>query len=32
MADESQNNICDKHETLLNSDGVCNKCLEENNK
>ena len=27
-----KNEICPIHSTLLNEDGFCNKCLEENNK
>ena len=27
-----KNDICSIHGTLLNEDGGCNKCLEENNK
>jgi len=27
-----KNDVCPKHDTLLNEDGSCNKCLEENNK
>ena len=33
MVDENKNNdICPMHSTLLNEDGSCNKCLNENNK
>ena len=27
-----KNDICPVHETILNEDGTCNKCLEQNNK
>jgi hypothetical protein len=27
-----KNDICPMHSTLLNEDGSCNKCLNENNK
>ena len=27
-----KNDICSIHSTLLDDDGNCNKCLEENNK
>jgi hypothetical protein len=29
---DKSNEICPIHSTLLNEDGMCNKCLEENNK
>jgi len=33
MVDENKkNDICPIHSTLLNEDGSCNKCLNENNK
>jgi hypothetical protein len=33
MVDENKkNDICPMHSTLLNEDGSCNKCLNENNK
>ena len=33
MVDETKkNDICPMHSTLLNEDGSCNKCLNENNK
>ena len=33
MVDEAKkNDICPMHSTLLNEDGSCNKCLNENNK
>jgi hypothetical protein len=33
MVDEAKkNDICPIHSTLLNEDGSCNKCLNENNK
>ena len=33
MVDENKkNDICPIHSTLLNEDGGCNKCLNENNK
>jgi hypothetical protein len=30
--DAKKNDICPIHSTLLNEDGSCNKCLNENNK
>lgn len=27
-----KNDVCPKHDILLDEDGSCNKCLEENNK
>ena len=30
--DAKKNDICPMHSTLLNEDGSCNKCLNENNK
>lgn len=32
LDDGKQNDICAIHSTLLNEDGSCNKCLNENNK
>ena len=33
MVDENKkNDICPMHSTLLNEDGSCNKCLDDNNK
>lgn len=29
---DKRNEICPIHQTLLNEDGSCNKCLESNNK
>ena len=29
---DKKNEICPIHGTLLNEDGMCNKCLEESNK
>jgi hypothetical protein len=29
---EIKNEICSIHSTLLNEDGMCNKCLEQSNK
>ena len=29
---DKKNEICPIHSTLLNEDGLCNKCLEESNK
>jgi hypothetical protein len=32
LDDGKNNDICPIHSTLLNEDGSCNKCLDENNK
>jgi len=32
LDDGKKNDICAIHSTLLNEDGSCNKCLNENNK
>ncbi len=32
LDDGKKNDICPIHSTLLNEDGGCNKCLNENNK
>ncbi len=32
LDDGKKNDICPIHSTLLNEDGSCNKCLNENNK
>ena len=32
LDDGKKNDICQIHSTLLNEDGSCNKCLDENNK
>ena len=32
LDDGKSNDICPIHSTLLNEDGGCNKCLDENNK
>lgn len=32
LDDGKSNDICPIHSTLLNEDGSCNKCLDENNK
>lgn len=32
LDENKKNDICPIHSTLLNEDGSCNKCLDENNK
>jgi hypothetical protein len=32
LNENKKNDICSIHSTLLNEDGSCNKCLDENNK
>jgi hypothetical protein len=32
LDDGKKNDICPIHSTMLNEDGSCNKCLNENNK
>ncbi len=32
LDEDKRNDICRIHSTLLNEDGSCNKCLDENNK
>jgi len=32
LNEDKKNDICPIHSTLLNEDGSCNKCLDENNK